>query len=313
VPFFAHEGDQAHEGDIAVSLSSLSPPPAPGAGEKRIPTISNLELTDEQIKFKLTKTDASTANALRRVMMAEVPTMAIDKVEFLQNTTVLHDDFIAHRLGLVPLTSERCGFNTEAQQHDQRDFQFNRDCSCLGSCPNCTVVFELNVECKEEERKVTTKDLILDDVDENKCQVACRGGEEILLCKLRKGQHLRLRASAQKGIGKEHAKWNPCCTAVFSYEPEVQLFPKVLAAMSADQKTLFVDACSNKLMKPFSKEERPYVPYSITEFTAVTSTIPPAPHALLRLLAGSSYGWQCVLNSRLTGTNAWRQMRRLRA
>ena len=129
------------------------------------------ELTDEQIKFTLTNTDASIANALRRVMMAEVPTMAIDKVEFLQNTTVLHDDFIAHRLGLVPLISTNAGFDTENPDDSIKDFQYNRDCTCQGYCPNCTAVFELNVTCTEEERRVTTKDLI-PEFKGSKCQIA---------------------------------------------------------------------------------------------------------------------------------------------
>ena len=41
------------------------------------------------------------ANALRRVLLSEIPTMAIDKVEMRANSTCLHDDFLAHRLGLV--------------------------------------------------------------------------------------------------------------------------------------------------------------------------------------------------------------------
>jgi len=148
----------------------------------RDPTVTVTEVTEDYIKFTLSKTDASIANSLRRAMMAEVPTMAIDKVEFIHNSTVLHDDFIAHRLGMVPLTSERAGWNTEAIGSAVQDFQYNRDCTCMGHCPNCTVNFEINVKCMGEERKVTTKDLKPELEDDSRCQVAC---DDILLCKLR--------------------------------------------------------------------------------------------------------------------------------
>ena len=144
-------------------------------GERRNPTITNLSLTGDTCTFTLTKTDASVANTLRRVMIAEVPTMAIDKVEFLQNTTVLHDDFLAHRLGMIPLISKHAGFDTENANEDDRDYQYNRDCNCMGQCPNCTAVFHLDVRCTGEERKITTKDLTPDFMG-SKCQVACAPG-----------------------------------------------------------------------------------------------------------------------------------------
>ena len=224
----------------------------------RQPTITNVEIPDDSsIKFTLTKTDASIANALRRVMMAEVPTMAIDKVEFLQNTTVLHDDFLAHRLGLIPLTSHKAGFDTNNPDDNLRDYEFNRDCSCQGYCPNCTAVFELNVKCEVEEYKVTTKDL-KPEYENSKCQIACAEGEEILIVKMRRGQHLKLRALAQKGIGKEHSKWNPTCTAVFQYEPQVELNKKAYQLMSFEQRDQWVNACSHKLAKPYDEADRPY-------------------------------------------------------
>jgi DNA-directed RNA polymerase I and III subunit RPAC1 len=43
------------------------------------------------------------ANALRRIMIAEIPTMAIEKVEMWQNTSVIPDENLAHRMGLVPI------------------------------------------------------------------------------------------------------------------------------------------------------------------------------------------------------------------
>lgn len=234
-------------------------------GIAREPTVTVTDVTEDCIKFTLTKTDTSMANALRRVLMAEVPTMAIDKVEFVHNSTVLHDDFLAHRLGLIPLTSVHAGWNTEDVDIDKKDFQYNRDCSCMGHCPNCTVNFEINVKCEGEERKVTTKDLKPELEEESRCQVACREGEEILICKLRKGQHLRLKAAAQKGIGKEHAKWNPCCTAWFAYEPDVEINHKIYTKLSDDQRRTFVEACSDKKAKPLTPEDKEKRPYECVE------------------------------------------------
>lgn len=73
---------------------------------QRHPNVKIRRLTDDYCEFVLSDTDVSMANALRRVMIAEVPTIAIDLVEFDNNTTVLNDEFLAHRLGLVPLVSD---------------------------------------------------------------------------------------------------------------------------------------------------------------------------------------------------------------
>lgn len=67
------------------------------------PLIEIRQTTPEQTVFKLANVDTSIANSLRRVMISEVPTLSIDLVEIENNTSVLHDEFIAHRLGLIPI------------------------------------------------------------------------------------------------------------------------------------------------------------------------------------------------------------------
>jgi DNA-directed RNA polymerase alpha subunit len=71
----------------------------------RKPRIEIQELTAERIVFLIYNVDVSYCNSLRRIIMSDVETMAIDLVEIEENTSVLHDEYIAHRLGLIPLVS----------------------------------------------------------------------------------------------------------------------------------------------------------------------------------------------------------------
>ncbi|KAI3618912.1 rna polymerase ii subunit 3 [Moniliophthora roreri] len=192
------------------------------------PIVRIRELTHEKVNFVLENVDLGFANSLRRVMMADLPTIAIDLVEFETNTTVLPDEFISHRLGMIPLVSTNC----------DDAMRYTRDCTCTSYCAYCSITLLLNVSCPDAVTMDITSnhlevqtdiDVGLDEpgeelskrtpdfghpVGKNKL-----GAQPVLICKIRKGQELRLKCIAKKGIAKEHAKWSPCSAVAFEYDP----------------------------------------------------------------------------------------------
>lgn len=74
-------------------------------------------------------------------------------VEIEENTTVLPDEMIAHRLGMVPLNSENL---------DRFVPNYTRDCTCMGYCDNCSVLISLHARCNDTRTmEVTSRDLVV--------------------------------------------------------------------------------------------------------------------------------------------------------
>jgi len=140
-----------------------------------------------RIKFVLEDSNPAFANALRRVMKNEVPTMAIEDVDFEENTSGLFDEVIAHRLGLIPLT------------FDKKTYNMKEDCKCDGKgCSRCTVTLVLE---KQGPKIVKAGDMKSTD------ESVRPADSNIPIVELLEGQRLKLEATAQLGLGSEHVKW----------------------------------------------------------------------------------------------------------
>ncbi|CEP00552.1 DNA-directed RNA polymerase RpoA/D/Rpb3-type domain-containing protein [Plasmodiophora brassicae] len=195
------------------------------------------EITSDMMTFTLSGTDTSVANALRRVMIAEVPTMAIDLVEIRVNTSVCHDEFLAHRLGLIPLIS----VNADT-------YNYTRDCKCEGNCSDCSVTFELSVvNTTMDDISVTSHDLIALGVSDVRPVDNRDTPDKVLIVKLGPNEELSLTAIARKGIAKEHAKWSPVAVATYQFDPLVQVNSSRMDTLSELQKKEFVGSCPTKV------------------------------------------------------------------
>ncbi|MEM3227823.1 MAG: DNA-directed RNA polymerase subunit D, partial [Candidatus Micrarchaeaceae archaeon] len=73
--------------------------------------IKIIEESEKIFRFILSGVDTAYANALRRAAINSVQTFAIDKVTFYENTTAMFDEYIAHRIGLIPITTPLKGYD----------------------------------------------------------------------------------------------------------------------------------------------------------------------------------------------------------
>ncbi len=168
--------------------------------------VTVLSLNEDTIKFTVDGVDTAFANALRRTMVSEVPTMAIEDIFYYDNTSVVPDEVLAHRIGMVPLKT------------DLEHYRLPSECDCKADlgCPKCRVTLSLNVKAEDERKTVYSGDLV--PVDPAVTPVS----PYIPLAKLASGQSVSLEAYAQLGKGHTHTKWSPVAMAIYQNAAEIK-------------------------------------------------------------------------------------------
>ncbi|XP_064990850.1 uncharacterized protein LOC135628214 isoform X4 [Musa acuminata AAA Group] len=202
-----------------------------------------VRLTNDEIEFDMIGIDASLANAFRRILIAEVPTMAIEKVLMVNNTSVVADEVLAHRLGLIPLNADPRLFEYLSENdapNERNTIVYKLDVSCKKGSPRVTVKSdqlkwlphgsELQMDSHDISAKAksyTSFSCIQDSLPEFSKKPLGVKFDDIIIAKLGPGQAIELEAHAVKGIGKIHAKWSPVATAWYRMLPEVSLLKEV--------------------------------------------------------------------------------------
>lgn len=158
----------------------------------QLPSLEIVSQDKQRITVKLKGVPLQYANALRRICLNGVPIFAIDTVDIIENSSVMSDEGIAHRLGLIPIKT------------DLKRFAEPSKCACKSAagCSNCRVMFVIDSGDTDSTRTVMSGEMSSED------ETVKAISDKIPVVQLAPGQKLKLEAYARLGRGTTHAKWN---------------------------------------------------------------------------------------------------------
>lgn len=151
--------------------------------------INFLQHSDEKCIFVIEGISPAIANTIRRLVIDEVPALAIDTVTVNKNSSAMYDEMLAHRLGLIPLIT------------DLKSYARKEECKCEGKgCASCQLVLSLKAEgpATVYSEEIKSKDKAVKPVY-----------GKMPVTKLAKGQEVDVACIAVLGSGKQHAKFSP--------------------------------------------------------------------------------------------------------
>ena len=145
----------------------------------------SLEITnenDEKISVKIKGVPLQYANALRRICLNGVPIYAVESIDVLENSSVLADEGVAHRVGLIPLKTDLIA-SKDGNENDK-------------------IMLTLDSGVSDETRTILSGELKSQD------ESVVPTSNDIPIVTLAPGQSIKFEAYARLGKGTEHAKWN---------------------------------------------------------------------------------------------------------
>jgi DNA-directed RNA polymerase subunit D len=193
--------------------------------------IAIADLQSRRARLQISGATPSQVNAIRRALLADVPKLAIEDVEFhlgpirdeatgkdYDSSTSMFDEAVALRLGLLPIPT------------DLGQFRRKSECSCNGAgCPHCQAVFSID---KKGPCTVYSRDVV--PLGDASLQIV---EPDVPIVQLGARQALLAYATAVIGAGRDHAKWQVA--------QAVGISPK--ATFQFHRKTNCTDACLKRV------------------------------------------------------------------
>ncbi len=202
-------------------------------------SIEIIEKGDRLYRFVLSDVSIEMANAFRRIILIEIPIMAIDEVIMLRNDSPLYDEILTHRLAMIPIIT------------DLKIYNFQQECSCGGAgCSLCSVTLTCDVKNDTDEIiLVTSGDLISNDPK------IVPVSPNIPIVKLEHGSSLTFEAFAVLGRAKDHAKFQSVAAIAYKFYPKIEIDER--KCEKCTQKCIALKYCSKELFEVEIEESNP--------------------------------------------------------
>ncbi len=181
---------------------------------KLMSKVSVVEISDRRIKILIEGFPVAFVNSIRRVILSDVPTMAVDFAYFYNNTSNIYDEIIAHRLGLVVLKSDEALNKYKSPEDCKNADETDR---------NCYVEIILRKSLSDSANKgeyVKASDMEISDPDITPVY------PETPIAYLAPGQELHVVAYARLGRGREHGKWSPASVSALKFMPILKVLKR---------------------------------------------------------------------------------------
>ena len=176
---------------------------------------------DDTLNFNVNNLPVAFLNSLRRIMINDIETIAFrteygkeSDIKIETNTSVINNEFLAHRLSLVPIHYDPKRIGT----FDKNKYEFIIDITNTTTKPLDVTTEHIQIK---EGSKVLSRTVAQSFFPPDKIT-----GEYILLNRLKPnksgdsdkegGEKLKINMKADKSTGKEHARYNPTCVSVFT-------------------------------------------------------------------------------------------------
>jgi len=166
------------------------------------------EVSDNKIYLEFKNTPTYLINSIRRILLSEIPKVAFTKVIFEENNTAFFEEYIAHRIGMIPLKTDiRYYFDNDGNPKDLKklkDEKYYYELIAENTGDDPIMIMSSHIRpLKEEYPEIAIKD--------------------IPVVPLGPDQSLRIRIIANVGIGKEHARHQAVVAPAFKPYPIVKI------------------------------------------------------------------------------------------